>query len=73
MVVIWNTSYKNVPFWARDIKSIIFLNCYHINFQGMQPFFGFLVSVINHYHTNELHLFCDSFEWFCLEISNDVK
>ena len=30
----------------------------------MQSFFEFLVSVINHYHNNGLHLFLDSFEWF---------
>ena len=29
----------------------------------MQSFFEFLVSVINHYHINGLHLFWDSFEW----------
>ena len=40
---------------------------------GHAVFFGFLVSVINHYHINELHLFWDSFEWFCLQISSDAK
>ena len=34
----------------------------------MQSFFKFLVSEINHYHINGLHLFWDSFEWFCLQI-----
>ena len=42
-------------------------------FQDMQSFFEFLVSVINHYHINGLHLFWDSFEWFCLQISWDAK
>ena len=33
-----------------------------------------LFSLINHYrHINKLHLFWDSFEWFCLQISNDAK
>ena len=36
-------------------------------------FFEFLVSVINHYHINGLHLFWDSFEWFCLQISSNTK
>ena len=36
-------------------------------------FFKFLVLVINHYHINGLHLFWDSFEWFCLQKSNDAK
>ena len=35
--------------------------------------FEFLVSVINHYHMNGLHLFWDSFEWFYLQISSDTK
>ena len=39
----------------------------------MQSFFGFLVSVINHYHINGLHLFWDSFEWFYLQINSDTK
>ena len=39
----------------------------------MESFFEFLVSVINHYHINGLNLFCDSFEWFCLQISSDTK
>ena len=29
----------------------------YISFQDMQSFFEFLVSVINYYHINELHLF----------------
>ena len=36
-------------------------------------FFQFLLSVINHYHINGLHLFWDSFKWFCLQISSDGK
>ena len=36
-------------------------------------FFEFLVSVINHYHINGLHLFWDSFEWFCFQISSNAK
>ena len=39
----------------------------------MKSFFEFLVSAINYYHINGLHLFWDSFEWFCLEISCDAK
>ena len=47
-----------------------FFNCYDINFQEMQYFLVFLVSVINHYHINRLHLFWNSFQWFSLEISS---
>ena len=36
-------------------------------------FFERLVSVINHYHINGLHLFWNSFEWFYLQISSDAK
>ena len=39
----------------------------------MQFFLEFLVSVINHYHINGLHLLWDSFEGFCLQISRDTK
>ena len=39
----------------------------------MQSFFKFLISVINHYHINGLHLFWDSFEWFCFQISSDAQ
>ena len=57
MVIIWNTSRKISILWVRDIKSMFFLNCYYINFQDMQSFFVFFVSVINQYHINALHLF----------------
>ena len=57
---------------ARYIKSMFF-NCYYISFQDMHSFFQFLLSVINHYHINRLHLFWDSFEWFCLQISSNAK
>ena len=39
----------------------------------MQSFFEFLVSAINHYHINGLHVFWISFEWFCLQINTDTK
>ena len=39
----------------------------------MQSFFEFLVSVINLYYINRLHLFLNSFGWFCLQISSDAK
>ena len=39
----------------------------------MQSFTEVLVSIINHYHINRLHLFWESFEWFCLQISSDAK
>ena len=39
----------------------------------MQSYFEFLVSAINHYHINGLHLFSDNFEWFCLQTSSDAK
>ena len=56
-----------------EISNQCFFNCYYISFQDMQSFFEFLVSVINHYHINRLHLFWDSFQWFCLQISRDTK
>ena len=38
-------------------------------------FFFFLVSCFSnkHHHVNRLHLFWDSLEWFCLQISSDAK
>ena len=39
----------------------------------MQSFFEFLVSVINHYHINGWHVFGDSLEWLCRQISSEVK
>ena len=39
----------------------------------MQSFFEFLVSVINHYHMNGLHLLWDRFEWLCLQISSEEE
>ena len=36
----------------------------------MQSFFKFLVTVINHYPSNGLHLFWDSFEQSSLQISD---
>ena len=39
----------------------------------MQSFFELLVSVINHYRINGLHLLCNSFEGSCLQISCDTK
>ena len=64
----WYTSCKKCILWASGIKSM-FLNFYYISFQDMQPFFfKFLVSVVNHYHINGLHLFWNSFhaKWFFL-------
>ena len=72
MMVIWSTSRKKIHLWARDIKSMFF-NCYYISFQDMQSFFEYLASKINHYHIKWLHLFWDSFEWFCPQISSDAK
>ena len=39
----------------------------------MQSSFEFLVSEINYYHINGLHLFWDSFECFCLQISSEAN
>ena len=39
----------------------------------MQSFFVFLVSVIDHYPINGLHLYWNSFDWFFLQISSDAK
>ena len=68
MAVIWNTSFKKYILWARESR-LMFFNCYYISFQDMRSFFEFLLSVINHYHINALHLFWDSSEWFCLQIN----
>ena len=62
-------SCKKCILWARDIKSMFLF--YFLLYQ--LPFFEFLFSVINHYHINGLHLFWDSFKWFCLQISSDTK
>ena len=43
-----------------SIDVLLFFYCHYISVQDMQSSFGFLVSVINHYHTNGLHLFGDS-------------
>ena len=72
IVVILNTSCKNASF-ALDIKSVFFFHCYYISFQDMPYFLELLVSIINRYHINELHLFWKSFEWFCVQISSDAK
>ena len=56
--------------------NVFFSNCYCISFQDMIFFMGrgeFIVLVINHYHMNGLHLFWDSFEWFCHQISSEAK
>ena len=71
MAVIWNTSCRKCIIWARDIKSFFLLLLYQL--PGHAIFFEFLVSVINPYHINGLHLFWNSFEWFCLYISRDPK
>ena len=66
MIYYWNKhngahlekSYKNA-FSELEISNQCFFNCYYISFQDMQLFFEFLASVMNHYHTNGLHLFLD--------------
>ena len=63
---------KNAPLELESLDPCFFY-CYYISFQDMQSFFEFLVSVINNYHINRLHLFGDRFEWFCLQISSDTK
>ena len=57
--------YKNASFELETLNQCFF-NCYYISFQDMQSFFEFLFSEINPYLINGLHLFWDSFEWFCL-------
>ena len=64
MVVIWNNPVKLK-------KSILWVK--HQIFFFFFFLFELLVSVINHYHINRLHLFWDSFEWFCLQINSDAK
>ena len=60
---------KNYILWAWNTKSMVFY-CYYISFQKHAIFFEFLVSVINHCHINVLHLFWDSFQWLCFQISD---
>ena len=73
MAVIWNTPCKKCILWARDIKSMFFLIVI-ISASKTSNLFVFLVfvSVINFYFIYGLHLFWDSFEWFCLQISTDA-
>ena len=52
---------------------MFFFHCYYINFQNVRLFFDFLVSIIDYYRINRLHLFGDSFEWSCLQMSGDAK
>ena len=63
--------------WARGNKSMFFKIVFILASRTCNLFFlflfYFLVSVINHYHINGLHLFGDSFEWFCLQIKKDAK
>ena len=66
-------SCKKCILWARNIKSMFFLNYFYISFQDMKSFSVFPELVINHYHINGLHLFWDSFEWFSLQINCDAK
>ena len=63
---------KNASF-ELETSNECFFNCCYINFQDTQSFFEFLVSVTNHFHINGLHLFWDSFEWFCFQISSDAN
>ena len=82
MIYYWdkrNGSYlehvlKKCILWASDNKSMFsFLIDIISVSRTCDVFFEFLVSVINHYHSNGLHLFWDSREWFCLQISCDAK
>ena len=71
MALIWNTSYKKCILLTKDIKSMCFFFIVIISSSNLfGNFFLFLVSIINHYLINRLHLFWDSFEWFCLQISH---
>ena len=72
MAVIWNMSCKNESF-EQDTLNQCFFKLLLYQLPGHAIFFYFLVSVINHYHINGLHLFSDSFEWFCLQIRSDAK
>ena len=57
---------KVIPLWLFSLLILYQL-------LGHVIFFEFLVSVIYHYHMNGLHLFWDSFKWFCFQISSDEK
>ena len=76
MIYYWDkrtTSNKKKAFFEPETSNKCFFNCYYISFQHMQSFFEFRVSVINHYHIKWLHLFWESFEWFCRQISKVSK
>ena len=70
MTVIWNTTCTKCIFWTGEIKSMFIFKCYCVSFQDMQSFLEFLVSVVNHYNINGLHLFSDRSKWFCLQRSH---
>ena len=72
MAVIWNTSCKKMISLSKR-HQMFFLIVVISASKTSNLFIEFLVSVINHYHINGLHLFWHSFEWFCLEISSDAK
>ena len=69
MAVIWNTFCKNASFKLK--KSNQYFLIVIISTSGTYNLFW--ASVINYYYTNELHLFWESFELFCLQISRDAK
>ena len=75
MAVIWNTSRKNAYLEQETSNQgcFNFIVLIYIGFRDMQSFFEFLVSVIYHYHIDAMHLFWDSFERFCLQISSGAK
>ena len=54
---------KNASFELKTSNQYFF-NCYYISFKDLQSFFEFLVSIINPYQMNGLHVFWDSFECF---------
>ena len=70
MAVIWNKPCKKKTSFELETSNQYPFNCYHICFQNMTFLFEFLVSVKIHSHINWLHLYWDSFEWFCLQISH---
>ena len=63
---------KNAPFQQETLNQYYFLIVI-ISVPGYAIFSEILVKVINHDHIIELHLFWDSYEWFCLQISSDTK
>ena len=65
MTVFWNTSGKKCILWV----SVVIISAP----RTCNLFFQWLISGIDNNHINGLHLFWDSFVWFCQQISCGAK